>query len=88
MASTVFSAQYANHLLEQIKGRKGLEFNIEKCMYLIMGSKKARKTLKSKLERSPLTLCEENMKEVKVLRYLGDEISFNLEESVHQAVIK
>ena len=80
--------EMANHLVEEIIGKKGLEFNLDKCMYILMGNKKARKTLKSQLENNPLTLCNKSMKEVKVLKYLGENLSYNLEESVHQTVVK
>ena len=53
-----------------------------------MGNKKARKELHSQIEKSPITLCDKNMKEVNVLKYLGDYLSFSLEDSVHQTVIK
>ena len=57
-------------------------------MYIVMGNKKARKSLKAQLEKSPLTLCNKKMKEVKVLKYLGDLLSFSLKESVHHTMIK
>ena len=88
MAASVSSAQYANHLMEQIIGKKGLEFNLKKSMFVIVGNKKVRKSLKAQLDKSPLSLCNTSMKEVKVLRYLGEQITYNLEESVHQTVVK
>ena len=53
-----------------------------------MGNNKARKKLYDQLEQCPLTLGDKNMKEVKVLKYLGDYLGFSLEESVHQTGIK
>ena len=47
MTDTVESAQYANKLMELIIGRKGLEFNQDKSMFVIMGNKKERKALKA-----------------------------------------
>ena len=76
MAASTFSAQFANNLMEEIIGKKGLEFNLDKCMYIVMGNKKARKSLKAQLEKSPLTLCNKKMKEVKVLKYLGENLSY------------
>ena len=57
-------------------------------MFLVMGNKKARNQLKADLEKSPIKLGDRNMKEVKVLKWLGDMVSTNLEESVHQTVLK
>ena len=88
MAESVESAQYANNLMELIIGRKGLQFNEDKCMFVLMGNKRERKILKEQLNKTPLKLCNQNMKEVKVLKYLGENISFNLEDSVHQTVLK
>ena len=88
MAGSVSSAQYANHLMEEIIVKKGLEFNLDKCMYIVMGNKKTRKSLKSQLDNAPLTLCNTRIKEVNVLKYLGDHLSYNLEQSVHQTVMK
>ena len=82
------SVQYANHLMEELVGSKGLELNLDKSNYIIMGNKTNRKKLKAQTIKSPITLCNQTMKEVKVLRYLGDSICHNLEESVHQTVIK
>ena len=88
MAKSVESAQYANNLMETIIGKKGLQFNQDKCMFVLMGNKGERKSLKEQLNKTPLKLCNQNMTEVKVLKYLGEQISFNLEDSVHQTVLK
>ena len=88
MAANRDSAQYANNLPETLIGNKSLQFNLEKSGFLVMGNKKARHELHAQIEESPLTLCEKTMKEVKVLKYLGDYLSFSLEDSVHQTVTK
>ena len=88
LAENRASAQYANHLMEKVIGSKGLEFNLDKSSYLIMGNKANRRKLKAQTITSPIQLCNENMKEVKVLRYLGDCISYNIEESIHQTVLR
>ena len=49
-SDTVQSANYGNKLLEKVISEKGLEFNTEKSMFIVMGNKKARKVLKSELE--------------------------------------
>ena len=43
MAENIMSAQYANDLMEEIVGSKGLEFNLDKICYLIMGNRANRK---------------------------------------------
>ena len=53
-----------------------------------MGNKKTRTKFNSQLRKFPLTLCDINMKESKVIKYLGDYLSSSLEDSVHQTVMK
>ena len=88
MAETQSSAQFANDLMENIMGEKSLSFNMEKSAFLIVGNKQQRKKLKRQVDKNPITLCKEPMKEVKVLKYLGDCVSYSLETSVHQTVVK
>ena len=88
MAASAADAQYGNEVLEELIARKGLEFNYDKSMFLIMGIKKARKALLKQVEKQQILLCVKKMKEVTVLKYLGDQISINLVESVHQTVLK
>ena len=88
MAEGAVAAQFGNNLLEDLMGEKSLEFNTEKSCYLLMGKKKARKKLQTELVKKPLTLCEEPMKEVISLKYLGEYISYDLADSVHQTVLK
>ena len=40
-SDTVESANYVNKLLEKVISKKGLEFNSEKSMFIVMGNKKA-----------------------------------------------
>ena len=88
MAASRDAAQYANNLLETLIRKKSLQFNLEKSGFLVMGNTKARKKLHNQIEKSPITLCDKDMKEVKVLKYLGDYLGFSLEESAHQTVMK
>ena len=87
MAADRNSAQYANNLLEKLIGEKSLQFNLEKSSFLVMGNKKTRTKLNSQLRKFPLTLCDINMKKSKVIKYLGDYLSYSLEDSVHQTVM-
>merc|ERR1711954_221318 len=42
MNESASTAQAGNELMEEIIGEKGLEFNHDKSMYIIMGNRKAR----------------------------------------------
>ena len=82
------ATQYGNDKVEDLLNRKGLELNLDKSNFLIMGSKKSRKKIQNQVDQNPLTLNNQNMKQVKTLKYLGDFISTNLSESVHDTVMK
>ena len=88
LAEDAKSAQYSNDVLEEITGKKSLKLNNDKSSYLVMGNKKNRKSLITQLKKSPLTLNDKEMKEEKVIKYLGDSLASSLEESVHQTVVK
>ena len=88
MCAIVTATQVGNKLMEEVVGKKGLEFNYEKSMFMVMGNKKSRARLEKEIEKSPIMLGDQVMKEVKVMKYLGENISFNLEESVHHTVTK
>ena len=88
MSSTIARAQQGNNIMEEVINRKGLEFNHEKSNFLVVGNTKNRKKIKAEIERSPIKLEGNTMTEVKMMRYLGDQLSINLEESVHQTVLK
>ena len=88
MAESLASAQYGNHLMEELIAKKCLQFNLDKSSFIVMGTNKQRKQFQRELEKSPLTLCDQKMKEVKTLKFLGDHLSFSLEDSVHQTVLK
>ena len=80
--------QYGIDRMEELLNRKGLEFNQSKSNFLIIGSKKEQRRLQKEIEETPLKLCKENMKQVKNLKILGDFISSELSESVHQTILK
>ena len=88
MCENVAATQASNNLMEEVVGKKGLEFNYEKSMFLVMGNKKTRAKLQEEIRKTPIKLSNQNMKEVTVMKYLGEQISFNLEESVKQTVTK
>ena len=88
MGDNVIAAQVANNLLEEMIGKKSLEFNLDKSAFMVMGNKKARKVIKSQLEKTLFIICGDRMKEVNILKYLGDFLGQSLEESVHQTVLQ
>ena len=88
MAESLKSAQFGNNLMEEVIEQKCLQFNLDKSCFVIMGNKKQRKKFEKDLEKSPLTLCNQKMKEVKLLKFLGDYVSYNLQNSIHQTVLK
>ena len=88
MAESVESAQFANDVIEKVVGKKSLKLNLDKSSFLVVGNRKAKKRLQSKLNESPLMLNKMPMKEEKVIKYLGDSLTSSLEESVHQTVTK
>ena len=54
----------------------------------MIGSKKEVRRLQKELDNDPLKLCKRNMKQVKLLKYLGDFLHSELSEAVHQTVLK
>ena len=88
IAETLTSAQYADSAEEDLFKQKSLSFNLQKSQFLIMGNRRFRKKILSELKENPLKLCGHDMKETKALKYLGDFLSYDLEDSIHQTVLK
>ena len=87
ISDNVKAAQDGNNRIEKLIDSKCLALNLDKCNFLVMGSKKHRKKLKRELDKSPLLLSNQPMKEVTTVRYLGDFLCATLEESVHKTVL-
>ena len=87
-AETVESAQDGNDRIVHLLESKLLDLNLDKTNYLVIGSRKQSKKLKKELENKPLTISGHPMKEVKTLKYLGDNLCSTIEESIHQTVLK
>ena len=66
--------------------KKVLELNIEKSNYVLVGNKKARKKLRDELQRKPIYIGGHEMQETKHVKYLGDMVSFDNNESIHETV--
>ena len=56
--------------MEDLIESKLLDLNLDKCKYIVAGSKKGILKIKKNLEKKPLTLCSNAMKEVSVNKYL------------------
>ena len=87
-AENVHNAQHGNNLMEEMINEKLLEFNISKSTYTLLGSKTSRRSFKDMIAKNPLKLCNKVMDEAKSLKYLGDFITINVQESVHETVMK
>ena len=88
MAETLENAQYGNDAMVDMLNKKRLTLNLDKSCFLVVGNSKATKNVSKRLERKPLTLNGEPMKKVTAIKYLGDSLCSNLQESVHQTVVK
>ena len=84
----VKSAQEGNNRIEQLADNKCLELNLDKSNYTLVGNKKARRKLKGEIEQNQLTICGKPMKEVNAIKFLGDYITHNHEESIHLTIMK
>merc|ERR1711954_461463 len=67
---------------------KTLDLNDKKSECIVIGHEKARRKILSELAITPLTLADKPMQVVESDRYLGDQLSKTLTESVHQTVKK
>ena len=88
MAEDRKSAQDANDRIVDLVESKLLDLNVDKTNYLVVGNKKARRKLDADMKKSPLTIYDQPMKETKAIKYLGDYLTSNLEDSVHYTVSK
>ena len=82
------SAQIGNVKMEAMAETKLLDFNMDKSCLIAIGRKKARTALEKKLIENPPQLYGRDMKQVKAEKYLGDQISSTLAESVAATVTK
>ena len=74
--------------MEKIMEEKQLDFNKDKSCFIISGSQKGRKKLQMEVERTPLLLYGEKMKQVSVEKYLGFYLSTTAGGSVAATVAK
>ena len=89
LTTNVKDAQTGNIKLANCLETKLLNFNVEKCGYIVLGSKQAKKKIEKELANSPLTLNGKVVKSISSGKYLGDYIcDKGLPESVHKTVLK
>ena len=75
--------------MEAVMESKLLDFNHDKSVVIVMGSKKNKKDIEEEMKEHPLTLCGKRMKTTTNEKYLGDIISSDgLAESVDATVLK
>ena len=84
------SVQMGNNKMEAMAEIKLLDFNMDKsCLMVIGKKKKVREDMENKLAENPPLLYGKKMKQVKVEKYLGEQISSGgLAESVTATVNK
>ena len=56
--------------------------------YRQVGNKASRNKLKSQCDKKPMILNGSPTKAVKVIKYLGNYLTYSLEESVHETVVR
>ena len=89
LTTNVRDAQTGNIKLADCMESKLLNFNVDKCSYMVLGSKQSKKKIQKELQINPLTLSGERVKSASLEKYLGDYISDKgLAESVHKTVLK
>ena len=80
------SAQRTNNKIVDLMESKLLDLHRDKSCYIVAGEKGAKMKMKRALEKKPLTLYEEKMKEVKTNKYLGCLLSSTVTESVTDTI--
>ena len=79
---SVKSAQETNDKMEELMESKLLDLNLQKSCFLIVGNGKGRKKLQNEVEKNPLLLYGQRMKQATVEKYLGFQLSYSASASV------
>ena len=87
-SKTIEEAQLANDRMEELMESKLLDFNLDKSCCIVIGDKSARMKILKKLKQQPLKLNGKMMKIVDSEKYLGEILSTNLTQSVHETVTR
>ena len=89
ISTSLEAAQVGNYIMEAVMESKLLDFNHDKSVVIIMGSKKKKEDIEKEMKVKPLTLCGKDMEIATSEKYLGDMISADgLAESVSATVMK
>ena len=89
ISTSLKAVQSGNDRMEAVMESKLLDFNHDKSVLIVMGSKKNKKKIDEDMKNYPLTLCGRVMKITNSEKYLGDMIdSGGLAESVTATVMK
>ena len=74
--------------MEVVLEEKLLDFNLLKSAFLIVGNKKARKKLQKEVDKDPITLCNQPMKQVLQEKYLGLQLAPTVAGSIAATIKK
>ena len=88
VSESIESANVANTKIVAMVESKLLTLNMDKTICIVVGEKKARRKMIKELEKSPLILDSQPMKYAMGGKYLGDQLSSDLKESVSETVKK
>ena len=87
-SNSVKAAQRVNDKMEQLMESKLLDLNKLKSVFIVVGEKKARKKMQREVDRNPLLLYNEPMKQVSVEKYLGFQVADTVAASIAATVTK
>ena len=89
ISTSLKAVQSGNDKMEAVMESKLLDFNHDKSVLIVMGSKKKKDMIEEEMMDCPPTLCGEVMKMTNSEKYLGDMISSDgLADSVTATVLK
>ena len=88
MSSSRVAAQAGNDYIRSCMEVKLLDLNVDKSCYIIIGNGKSTADLRSEIEKFPLSLCNNPMKEKTGDKYLGDILNCRgLASSAHETIM-
>ena len=68
-------ARIASEKFDKVMKERGLHLSEDKCIYVVMGTKKQKEKLKSEFESNPLMCGKVKMKPKESEKWLGQQIS-------------
>ena len=82
------SVRYGNSRMKESAESKLLDFNKDKSCMVIIGNRKFKKIINQQLDTNPIIFCNNLMRVSESEKYLGDNISSSLSESVLNTIQK